>query len=442
MSSKKAGGREKSATITSAISSKKTAIDQVSHLPGYGKVDEVQFAGYASVRGKTGNNGADAADEKLFYWFVGAADYEKKPTIIWTNGGPGSSSFWGFFLENGPYSISADGKKLSKRPQAWNDYANYMIFEHPLSVMLSVAEKAADIPVSVEQGIDQLYQALLNFLALHPEIAKTPIILAGESYAGTYLPLLAKAILEGNNKGYAKIDLRVMVLCDAWVDPMVQMAQDTNWALAHGLISAAQKQWLDETYKDRLPLINNAIQELCGLYMTNTAQTADPSFKPIYTYLNDAAVREALHVPAHYPKLTKNWSAQISDNYQDRVNESFRPVVQELLDGGPDAGQNPKKKLLLLDGKSRLKVQIVSGLNDAKDCNFLGTAAWLDLLQGDAAYALQAASPQQWKNGGKEVLGLLQDGGQLSWLKVLNAGHMAARDQPQLVHFLLSSLKP
>jgi len=33
-------------------------------------------------------------------------------------------------------------------------------------VTLSVAENAADIPRSVEQGVDQLYQALLNFLAL------------------------------------------------------------------------------------------------------------------------------------------------------------------------------------------------------------------------------------------------------------------------------------
>lgn len=428
-------GAAKTSSSTAAVS------DRVTHLPGYGKVDEAQFAGYASVRGRTGHNGADAADEKLFYWFVGAPDHEKKPTILWTNGGPGSSSFWGFFLENGPYSISADGKKLSKRPQAWNDFANYLIFEHPLSVTLSVAEKAADIPTSVEQGIDQLYQALLNFLALHPEIAKTPLILAGESYAGTYLPLLAKAILEGNNKGYAKIDLRVMVLCDAWVDPMVQMAQDTNWALAHGLISADQKRWLDETYKDRLPLINNAITDICGLYMTNIAQLADPPFKPIYTWLNDPAVREALHVPASYPKLTKNWSPQIGDNYQARVNDSFRPVVQELLDGGPDAGQDSKRQLKLLDGKSLLKVQVVSGLNDAKDCNFLGTGAWLELLQGPAAYAFRTAAPQQWKNGGKDVLGFVQDGGQLSWLKVLNAGHMAARDQPQLIHFILSSLK-
>jgi cathepsin A (carboxypeptidase C) len=421
--------------------------DRVTHLPGYGPVDETQFAGYASVRGQTGNNGADAVDESLFYWFVGHAEHERAPTILWTNGGPGSSSFWGFFLENGPYEIDPSGKRLTRRAQAWNQHANYLIFEHPLSVMLSVAQEKADIPRSVEQGVLQLYQALLNFIALHPEVAENPIILAGESYAGTYLPLLAKAILQGNQRGLPKLDLRVMVLCDAWVAPMEQMAQDTTWAHAHGLISSAQKRWLDASYRDRLPEVNAAIAELCGLYMTNTAQTADPSFKPIYAYLNDPEVRSALHVPAHYPKLTKNWSQQIADNYQVQVNDSYRHVVQALLDGSDAAGE----KLTLLDGK-KLKLQVVSGLNDAKDCNFLGTGAWLDLLEGHAAYAFQAAKTVQWVEAGrsaseqdkgdqKNVLGFVQDGGQLSWLKVMNAGHMAARDQPQLIHFILDSLK-
>jgi vitellogenic carboxypeptidase-like protein len=73
-----------------------------------------------------------------------------------------------------------------------------LIFEHPLSVTLSFVKDARHLPQNARQGNRQLYQALLNFLARHPEVASNPIILAGESYAGTYLPLLAEAILEGN----------------------------------------------------------------------------------------------------------------------------------------------------------------------------------------------------------------------------------------------------
>jgi vitellogenic carboxypeptidase-like protein len=404
---------------------KSFANDRVVSLPGLGKVDSTQFAGYSSVRGKTGNNGADKSDEKLFYWFVGDSDYAKRPTILWTNGGPGSSSFWGFLLENGPYIISSDGKTLSNRAWAWNNFSNYMIFEHPLSVTLSFAKHAADVPATVEVGVAQLYQALLNFVELHPEIADNPIILAGESYAGTYLPLLAKAVLDGNKSGQRNLDLKLMVLCDAWVNPMVQMATDTTYAIAHGLISQQQKQILDERYQGAgyLPKINAAIAQLSGCYMANIAKLADPPFDPVFSYLNRTDVRKALHID-NDTKLTKNWSALVSNNYAPAVNDSYAHVVQYILDN------------------SRVRVRAVSGLNDAKDCNFIGTQAWLSLLQGDAAAHFASATPWQWKSKkpGNAVLGFAQGSAQLGWLKVLNAGHMAAMDQPELIHYILDAM--
>ncbi|HYG14738.1 MAG TPA: hypothetical protein VEC12_03225, partial [Bacteroidia bacterium] len=188
--------------------------EQLSSLPGFGPVQGVQFAGYSSVRGVTGNNGADKSDENLFYWFAGQKNYADAPTIIWSNGGPGSSSFWGFFLENGPYDITGGSGTpvIAARKNGWNNYTNYMMFEQPLSVTVSFANDAEDIPKTPEMGTAQYYQALLNFIARHPEIENNPVILAGESYAGTYLPLLAKAILDGNAKGYSKIKLAGVVL--------------------------------------------------------------------------------------------------------------------------------------------------------------------------------------------------------------------------------------
>jgi len=263
--------------------------DRVHTLPGLKtpghNVEGIQFAGYMPVTGKANPTGPS---EGLFYWFVGTDDYANRPTIIWTNGGPGSSSFWGFFLENGPYIITEEngGFVLNNRPDAWNQYANYMIFEHPLTVTISFA-KDADAPKTVQRGMEQYYQALLNFLDKHPEIAKQPIILAGESYAGTYLPLLTKLIVDGNAKvpDDQKLKLSGTVLLDAWVDPWVQMATDTTYAYYHGLISAEQKEILDKNVA--LPIINAEIEAISGAYMANIAETADPSFDPVLRYLNN-----------------------------------------------------------------------------------------------------------------------------------------------------------
>lgn len=403
--------------------------DRVLSLPGLGKVEGVQFAGYMPV---TGAVNPEANDAKLFYWFVGTDDYATRPTIIWTNGGPGSSSFWGFFLENGPYEIDypeGGEPKLRTRATAWNNYANYMIFEHPLSVTISFAQDD-EVPKTVEQGMEQYYQALLNFLALHPELSKSPIILAGESYAGTYLPLLAKLITEGNaNSTGTKLNLAATVLLDAWVDPWTQMAMDTTYAFTHGLISASQKEILDKNVS--LPNVDAEIEAIAGVYMANIAGKGDPPFDPVMRYLNNDDFRKAVHAPLvtdPATEVTQNWSAVVSNNYTPRVNESFAGTVKDLLEGTVAANATPQK------------IVVISGLNDAKDCNFLGTGEWLNKLDGVAAAKFKMADTKKWMStDGTEVLGFEQNGGLLRWLKVLNAGHLAVLDQPQLIHYILGA---
>lgn len=395
-----------------------TSPDQIQSLPGFGEVTNTQFSGYASVAAGASES---SNSEELFYWFVGADNYEKQPTVLWTNGGPGSSSFWGFFLENGPYTVESaigDYPVVRPNPTGWNNYANFMIFEHPLSVTLSFATSDADVPKTPQKGAKELYNALINFMTMHPELAENPIILAGESYAGTYLPLLAQAILEGNSSGAMKLDLRSTVLCDAWVDPWTQMAKNTEYAYTHGLISKAQKEQLDTEYAgEKLSGINGAIAEICGCYMANTAEIGDPPFDPVLLYLNRDDVRDAIHAKKGIP-LTDTWSKVVSANYTPHMYESCLSVVQGILNAGH-------------------KIQIVSGLNDAKDCNFLGTGAWLDLLEGDAANQFNGTAPVPWKNDLNAVIGFYQDGGNLSWLKVLNAGHLAVNDQPLIIDKIL-----
>lgn len=80
---------------------------------------------------------------------------------------------------------------------------------------------------------------------------------------------------------------------------------------------------------------------------------------------------------------------------------------------------------------------MISGLNDAKDCNFPGTGAWLAKLHGPAATKLQGTDPRQLIDPSGNVWGLDQNGGQLAWLKVLNAGHLAVADQPLILDYVL-----
>lgn len=401
--------------------------DEVTALPGLaGSPAGTQFAGYTSVYGAANPLPSGASNNELFYWFVGktGADCNQEPTILWSNGGPGATSLWGFFLENGPYTVSgtSDTPVLKQRPHAWNNFANYMVFDHPLGVGLSnVSESEKALPHNATAGIQQLYQALLNFFEKHPKIGQNPLILAGESYAGTYLPLLAKAIILGNKRFAQQINLHAMVIGDAWVNPWLQMAQGTTYAFNHGLISEKQKKDLDA-----LPVTqaSNAIAQISGVNMANIAKPQDAvdPWSGVMDYLNRADLRKAVHANIG-PAIDSWWSPRIANLYDSTVNDNYTGLIQELLDAG-------------------LQTIIVSGLDDAKDCNFLATQAWMDLLTGDVARDFRAADTLQWRDHDKRALGYVQESSttQLSWIKVLHAGHMSFGDQPLLIDLIMEKM--
>jgi cathepsin A (carboxypeptidase C) len=409
--------------------------DRVMSLPGLGAPAAAQYAGYASVDEQPcASVRCDGPGEAgLFYWHVAktGADPATTPTILWTNGGPGATSFWGFFTENGPYSVT-DGGDLQPRTKAWNETANYLIFDHPLGVGLSFASED-QLPANVGEGVEQWYQALVHVLERHPEIAANPIVLAGESYGGTYVPLLAKAILDGNAAaGRDVVKLGGIILAAPWVDPLVQQSMDTTFALSHGLITEADKVRLDAVYVeckaaieaatpsskeayDTCGKIKSGISDIAGVYMLNVGAPGDPPTDPVAAYLNRADVREAIHAK---PDGEFTFFAEaIGDRYAIGGQDSYLGTVQEVLDRG-------------------VPVMVVSGLNDATDVNPLGVGAWLDLMTGERADAFHAAPTTQWKGSGTDVLGYVQAGGGLSWVKVLNAGHLAAMDQPQLIDLI------
>lgn len=413
--------------------------DRVRSLPGYGDVATRQYAGYVSITdAPCANVRCDGpADAGLFYWLVMKhADEAKAPTILWTNGGPGSTSFWGFFTENGPYTVNDDGT-LTERPNAWNNTANYLIFDHPLGVGLSFASPDR-MPANVRDGVDQWYRALVHLVERHPELASEPLFLAGESYGGTYVPLLAKAILDGNARaGREIIPLGGIVLTAPWIDPVVSQSMDTTYAYTHGLIGAADKAELDAVFEEckatvaakqpstkaaneTCDRLKAAIAERSGRYLLNIASEADPPTDQVAAYLNRPDVREAIN--AETSGTFSFFSEVIGDRYVVGEQDSYRWAVQEVLDRG-------------------VPVLVVSGLNDATDVNFLGTEAWLGLLTGDRAAAFREAPRAKWQDtDGKSVLGYIQEGGGLAHVTVLGAGHLSVADQPKLIDLIRTKL--
>lgn len=82
---------------------------------------------------------SDSANHYLFYWFFKTIK-PNAPLVVWLNGGPGFSSIWGLFVENGPITISREGSEsdydnfvVQLNPEgSWADEANIVFVDQPV----------------------------------------------------------------------------------------------------------------------------------------------------------------------------------------------------------------------------------------------------------------------------------------------------------------------
>jgi carboxypeptidase C (cathepsin A) len=402
--------------------------DRVNALPTVGPVAMPQFAGYASASSKRCADLLCTDRPGLFYWLFGrSANYASQPTIVWSNGGPGSSSFYGPLSENGPYEVDSSGG-LVANPNSWTKAANYLFFDHPLGVGLSFPFHG-QIARNMSHGIDELYNALVHVVARRG-LQRSPLFLTGESLGGTYMPLLAQRILEGRNRGATRIKLGGVIVTAGLVDPLVQVSTTAQYAFDHGLIDARQKGALGRVLARCRRLmrgpppssaaatntcfsIQSKIGQWSGRYLANIALTGDIDYTPLVNYVNRRDVRKALH--AKLGGKFSLYSDAVGKAYERGGMDSVLKVVAELLNRG-------------------VPVIVVTGLNDAKDTNLIGTRKWISLLRWRGAARFRAAQRHQWRERKSGVvLGYLRRGGGLTMLDVIGAGHLAVRDQPRIL---------
>jgi cathepsin A (carboxypeptidase C) len=406
--------------------------DRVLALPTVGAVSN-QFAGYASASPTPCADLMCTDRAGLFYWMFGrTASYASQPTIVWSNGGPGVSSFYGPLSENGPYDVVGPGR-LVPNPNSWTKAANYLFFDHPLGVGLSFPFHG-QFARSMPQGIDELYNALVHVVARRG-LQRSPLFLTGESLGGSYMPLLAQRVLDGQRTTH--IRLGGVIIAAGFVDPLVQVSTTADYAFAHGLINARQKAILDRVLARCRQLmrgpppsspaatntcysIQSKIADMSGRYLANIGQTSDIDYDPLLNYVNRPDVRRALH--AKSGKFTF-YSDKVGTAYERGGMDSYRSVVAELLNRG-------------------VPVMVITGLNDAKDTNLIGTRDWISLMRWRGAARFRSAPRRQWKEGKNGVvLGYVQRGGGLTTLDVIGAGHLAVRDQPKILEQVVAFMK-
>ncbi|KAL7002424.1 Serine carboxypeptidase-like 34, variant 2 [Sarracenia purpurea var. burkii] len=214
--------------------------DRVVKLPGQPPVSFQQFAGYVTVNETHGR--------ALFYWFFEATrEPEAKPLLLWLNGGPGCSSIgYGEAEELGPFFPQKDKVDLKFNKYTWNKEANLLFVESPVGVGFSYTNTSSDI----QQLGDTItakdsYTFLVNWFGRFPQFKSHDFYIAGESYAGHYVPQLAELIFDNNKNAsnHEYINFKGFMVGNALLDDDTDQSGMIDYAWDHAVIS-------DRVYED------------------------------------------------------------------------------------------------------------------------------------------------------------------------------------------------
>ncbi|KAF2322323.1 hypothetical protein GH714_011808 [Hevea brasiliensis] len=208
--------------------------DKIVALPG--QPDGVhfdQYSGYVTVNPKAGR--------ALFYYFVESPQNSStKPLVLWLNGGPGCSSLgYGAMEELGPFRVNSDGKTLFRNNYAWNNVANVIFLESPAGVGFSYSNMSSDYELAGDKSTaDDAYAFLVNWLERFPHYKTRDFFIAGESYAGHYVPQLAYTVLQNNKKtNHTIINLKGIAIGNAWIDDFTNAMGLYDYIWTHALSS-------------------------------------------------------------------------------------------------------------------------------------------------------------------------------------------------------------
>ncbi|KQK16604.1 hypothetical protein BRADI_1g29471v3 [Brachypodium distachyon] len=210
--------------------------DRVQSLPGLpSEVGFRHFSGYVTVNETHGR--------ALFYWlFEATHDVAKKPLVLWLNGGPGCSSVgYGALLELGPFLVQKGKPEIVLNPHSWNKEANMLFLESPAGVGFSYTNTTKDLGQFGDQlTAHDVYIFLLNWFAKFPQFKGHDLYLAGESYAGHYIPQLASKIVEMNAKAPSaseKMNLKGILIGNAAIDASSDDRGLAKYAWQHAVVS-------------------------------------------------------------------------------------------------------------------------------------------------------------------------------------------------------------
>mmetsp|Transcript_2526 Transcript_2526/g.3863 ORF Transcript_2526/g.3863 Transcript_2526/m.3863 type:complete len:464 (+) Transcript_2526:157-1548(+) len=407
--------------------------NRVWKLPGL-KDQELPVTTYAGLIAINESVAAETAAGSVFYLlFEAESNPEESPLVLWLQGGPGCSSEFGAFFENGPLLLNKD-LTLSRNDYSWTKVANVLYVDQPVGTGYSFTERKVEYVSSEKQIADELYEFLQQFFILYPQYAKLPFFIFGESYAGHYVPAIGGRILYGNqDRAGVFINLKGIGIGNGMTHPALQFGSYAPYAHSHGLIDEETLQQVQVVYEGCVKALKSEPAEQAAkscdpiprmvlsaagpVNMYDVRLTCPPGVPLCYDtayaddYFKSAEVQQALHVIRPGEEV-RHWS-------------QCDGMVGHQLNTDWFVSQRYEMPMIL----DHYRVLLYVGDMDFI-CNLLGNEAWVQSMDWQYRAEFNSAPRRPWMVDG-ELAGYVKTYAGLSFVGVRNAGHMVPQDQPK-----------
>ncbi|KAI5784609.1 pheromone-processing carboxypeptidase KEX1 [Geopyxis carbonaria] len=424
----------------------KTAADYfVRSLPGQPDGPLVKMhAGHIEVDHESNGN--------LFFWhYQNKHIAQRQRTVLWLNGGPGCSSMDGALMEVGPYRLK-DEKTLIHNEGSWHEFANLLFVDQPVGTGFSYVSTDHGLH-ELDEMADHMMKFLDKFFTLFPEYEADDIYIAGESYAGQYIPYIAEAILK-RNKDAAKDrlwNLKGLLIGNGWIDPAPQYNSYLTFAYKHDILKKDSRMAKDlekiltkcnegleaetedhvenrfcegvlTTLLKKTQHRNDKGQNVCwNMYDVRLEDSYPycgmnwpPDLEQMTPYLRRDDVKQALHINADKSAAWVECAGAVTANFTARNSKPSIKLFPDILKEVP---------ILLFSGDQDLI------------CNHIGTEELIHNLEwnGGKGFELSPgnwAPREDWKFEG-EPAGIYQTARNLTYVLFYNSSHMVPFDVPR-----------
>lgn len=394
------------------------------------------YAGYITVDPQYNSN--------IFFWYFPAQNGDADaPILLWLQGGPGSSSMFGLFNENGPFYVSSKNfPDLVPNNYTWAQEFSMVFMDNPVGAGWSFTDSTLGYATNEDDVANNLYSAVTQFFQLFPDLQDNDFYATGESYGGKYVPSLSYKIYQMNaNPDNQYVNLVGLSIGDGMMDPLTQtqgyadllyqlgMADESERTAGHVYEQTIQTLIMQQNYTSAFHVFDRYLNgdfwsygtfyyNTTGLDNYDNFLTPDYPENPYVEFLNLASTRNSIHTGNYaYHDYNATVESYLIPDWMVSIRYKLTPLLENY-------------KVLMYNGQNDI---ILAG----PLCeNFLRTLNW----SGQNAYL--SAPKIIWKveSTDQQVAGYVRQVSADSFTQaaVRDAGHLVPADQPRAAQDLIT----